>query len=266
MIRALRHRAPAVLYPACGMCVLILGWHLLTAFAIVPSFLLPAPTKVLKAIVAGAEDGTLLRHLSPTVRATVLGYLIGSAAAIALAALVAEFKLFERFVLLHLIAIQSIPKVSIAPLVFLWAGFDISGKVILVALICFFPVFANALAGFRSADSNLIDLLKAAGASRLHVFLQVKLPSAASQLLAGLEVAVAFALIGCVVMEFVGSTRGMGFLIQDASNTFDLPITFGAMIVLGGVGLLGNAVVRQLRRRIVFWERGSRQSESAPHA
>jgi NitT/TauT family transport system permease protein len=173
---------------------------------------------------------------------------------VVLAALVAEFKGFERFTLLHLIAIQSIPKVSIAPLVFLWAGFDLKGKIILVALICFFPVFANALAGFRSADANRVDLLRAAGGSRAHVFLEVKLPSAASQLFAGLEVAVAFALIGCVVMEFVGATRGMGFLIQDSSNTFDLPLTFAAVISLGLVGVLANALVRLARGRLLFWE------------
>lgn len=251
-------RAPALLYPAAGLATLLLAWHLVTSFALVPSYLLPAPLKVAAAMLASASDGTLLRHLSPTLQATVTGYAIGSLAALLLAALVAEFKMVERFVLLHLIAIQSIPKVSIAPLVFLWAGFDLQGKVILVSLICFFPIFANALAGFRSADANLIDLLRAAGASRAHVFLQVKLPSAASQLFAGLEVAVAFALIGCVVMEFVGATRGMGFLIQDSSNTFDLPMTFAAVVTLGLIGVAGNALVRLARARILFWEQGSK--------
>jgi NitT/TauT family transport system permease protein len=253
----LRHRAPTLLYPAAGLTVLLLGWYLVVAFALVPSYLLPAPANVAAAMVASARDGLLARHLSPTLQATLTGYAVGSLAAFALAALVAEFKTFERFVLLHLIAIQSIPKVSIAPLVFLWAGFDLQGKIILVALICFFPVFANALAGFRSADPNLIDLMRAAGASRAHVFLQVKLPGAASQLFAGLEVAVAFALIGCVVMEFVGATRGMGFLIQDSSNTFDLPLTFAAVVTLGLIGVSGNALIRLLRSRILFWERGA---------
>jgi NitT/TauT family transport system permease protein len=254
MIRWLKFHAPGVLYPAAGLALLLLGWHLVTAFELIPSFLLPAPARVATTMLASIEDGLLWRHLALTLQATISGYLIGSFAAVVLAALVAEFKGFERFTLLHLIAIQSIPKVSIAPLVFLWAGFDLKGKVILVALICFFPVFANALAGFRSADANRIDLLRAAGASRAHIFLEVKLPSAASQLFAGLEVAVAFALIGCVVMEFVGATRGMGFLIQDSSNTFDLPLTFAAVISLGLVGVVANALVRAVRGRLLFWE------------
>lgn len=244
----------SVLYPTVGLLVLLLVWHLLVATGVVPSFLLPAPIRVATALFESFHDGTLARHLPPTLQATVVGYFLGSFAAFTLAALIAEFKTVERFLLLHLVAIQSIPKVSIAPLVFLWAGFDIQGKYILVALICFFPVFANALAGFRAANPNLLDLLRAAGASRAHMFWQVKLPTAASQLFAGLEVAVAFALIGCVVMEFIGSTRGMGFLIQDTSNAFDLPLTFAAVVLLGLIGVAGNALVRLVRRRLLFWE------------
>lgn len=132
---------------------------------------------------------------------------------------------------------------------------------LLVGLICFFPVFANAVAGFRSIDPNLIDLMRAAGASRIHIWWHVKLPGAASPIFAGLEVSIAFALIGCVVMEFIGATRGMGFLIQDASNTFDLALSFSAVVVLGGVGLLGNALVRMARARMLFWE-GERRSDA----
>jgi NitT/TauT family transport system permease protein len=94
------------------------------------------------------------------------------------------------------------------------------------------------------------------GASRWHRFRVVTLPAAAPFLFAGLEVAVSFALIGCVVMEFIGSTRGIGFLIQDASNTFDLALSFAAVVVLGLVGLAGNLLVRWVRSRLLFWERG----------
>ncbi len=258
MSRRLASTAGAVGYPLAGLAAILAVWHLMSAGGVVPSFLLPTPGRVMQAIWQAATDGTLARHLPPTLQATLIGYGFGALAALVLAALVAEFKTAERFLLLHLIAIQSIPKVSIAPLVFLWMGFDIEGKILLVALICFFPVFANALSGFRAADPNLIDLMRAAGASRGHMFLQVKLPTAASQIFAGLEVAVAFALIGCVVMEFVGSTRGMGFVIQDTSNTFNLPLTFGAVIVLGLIGVAGNALVRLARRGVLFWEAGGR--------
>lgn len=266
MIRWLSYRLGSVGYPLLGLAVFVAAWHLLSASGTVPSYLLPSPARVGRAIVQGFGNGTFLRHLSPTLQATLIGYGLGSLGAMLLAALVAEFKTVERFLLLHLIAIQSIPKVSIAPLVFLWMGFDIEGKILLVALICFFPIFANALTGFRAADPNLIDLMRAASASRWHVFWQVKLPTAASHIFAGLEVAVAFALIGCVVMEFVGSTRGMGFIIQDSSNTYDLPLTFAAVITLGIIGVLGNTIVRIARHVVLFWEARDRSAGGRPHA
>lgn len=253
----LRRAFAALFYPLAGAAILVALWHAVVATGLVQQYLLPSPIRVANALVDGMTGGLVSRHLIATLQAAALGYLVGCAAAFLIAALVAEFKSVERFLLLHLTAIQAIPKVSIAPLVFLWMGFDVGGKVVLVALVCFFPVFANSLTGLRAADPNLLDLLRACRASRLHVFWTVKLPSAASHVFAGLEIAVAFALIGCVVMEFVGATRGMGFLIQDASNTYDLPTVFAAILSLGIVGVIGNALMRLVHRRVVFWQRGA---------
>jgi NitT/TauT family transport system permease protein len=241
-------------YPLAGMLAILLLWQAATALKWVPDYLLPAPWKVAHAIARSVADGTLAMHLQPTLMATVLGYAAGCAAALLLAALVSEFRWVERALLLHLLALQSIPKVSIAPLIFLWLGFGVGGKVLLVALICFFPVFANALAGLRAVDANLHDLMRAAGAGRWHVWWHLKLPGAMRHVFAGLEVSVAFALIGCVVMEFIGATRGMGFLIQDASSTYDLPLSFASILVLGAIGVAGNALIRALRARLLFWE------------
>ncbi|MEP6971593.1 MAG: ABC transporter permease [Betaproteobacteria bacterium] len=225
----------------------------------VPDYLLPQPLQVAAALIANIMDGTIWAQLKPTLIATAIGYLASAAIAIFFAALISESRWAERALLLPLVAVQATPKVAIAPLVFLWAGFDIGGNVVLVALICFFPIFTNALAGFRAVDPNLVDLFRAAGASRAHIWRHVKLPGSLVHLFAGLEVAVAFALIGCVVMEFISSTRGMGFLIQDASTRFDLPLSFGGLLVLGVVGLLCNAAVRLLRTRLLFWDGGHRE-------
>jgi NitT/TauT family transport system permease protein len=252
------------LYPVAALLVLLALWQAATALGWVPGFLLPPPGRVALALVDGAQTPLMQRHLLSTLQATATGWAAGSLAALTLAALIAEFRPVERFLLWPLTAIQSIPKVAVAPLVFLWAGFGLEGKAILVALICFFPVFANALVGFRAADPDLLDLLRAAGAPRWRRFLEVKLPSAAPQIFAGLEVAVAFALIGCVVMEFLGATRGMGFLIQDASNSFDLATVFAAILVLGLVGVGLNALVRLAGRWIVFWGRPAAPAGAAP--
>jgi NitT/TauT family transport system permease protein len=253
-MRRLWHHIEVIVYPLAALALLIALWHWLVVSGRVPTFLLPSPPRVVTSVAGAVTDGTLSRHLASTLQAAGAGYLIGTSVALLLAALVAEYKVVERFLLLHLIAFQSIPKVSIAPLIFLWAGFGLGGKVILVSLICFFPVFANALAGFRAADRNLVDLMRVAGASRIHLFYQVRLPGALSYIFAGLEVAVTFALIGCIVMEFIGSTAGIGFLIQETSTMYDLPLTFGVIVVIGLIGVLANGLVRALRGRLLFWE------------
>ncbi|MEO8543992.1 MAG: ABC transporter permease [Burkholderiaceae bacterium] len=254
-----RSHLAVILYPMAGVLVLLAVWHLVAVRAWVPDYLLPQPLQVAAALIANIMDGTIWAQLKPTLIATAIGYLASAAIAIFFAALISESRWAERALLLPLVAVQATPKVAIAPLVFLWAGFDIGGNVVLVALICFFPIFTNALAGFRAFDPNLVDLFRAAGASRAHIWRHVKLPGSLVHLFAGLEVAVAFALIGCVVMEFISSTRGMGFLIQDASTRFDLPLSFGGLLVLGVVGLLCNAAVRLLRTRLLFWDGGHRE-------
>jgi len=245
-------------WPLGTVLALVGVWHLLVASGLVAGYLLPSPGKVMRAIARITGDGTLVTHLTPTLTASVVGWACGGLLATALAALVAEFRWVERSLLVHLLALQAIPKVALAPLVFLWLGFDIGGKVLLVTLICFFPVFANALAGFRSVDAGLLDLMRASGAGRWHTWRHVKLPATLPALFAGLEVSVAFALIGCVVMEFVGATRGLGFVIQDASSTYDLPLSFAAIIVLGVIGTAGNALLRWARGWLLPWERAGR--------
>lgn len=253
---------PALVAVAIALSV----WQGVTATGLVPGYLLPGPGAVALALWTAIADGTLAHHLAPTLQAAAIGYVLGSLAGILLAALIAESRMAERFLIVHLLALQAVPKVAVAPLIFLWVGFDLSGNIILVALICFFPVFANALAGFRAVEPGLLDLMRIAGASRLHRFAQLRLPTAATHIFAGQEVAVTFALIGCVVMEFVGSTRGIGFLIQDASNSFDLPLTFACIVSLGVIGIAGNAAVRQLRRRLVFWQPdGAAPAAEVPH-
>lgn len=254
MTPATRNRVASVLYPLSGFGVLILLWHWVAASGKVPSFLLPAPTRVAQALYDTVVSGDIWPHLISTLQATVTGYALGAIIATALAALVAEFLTARRFLLPHLLALQSVPKVAVAPLVFLWFGFGFQGKIFLVTLICFFPVFVNALTGFRSAPEDLIHLMRASGASRWHIFCNVKLPSALSYIFSGLEIGVAFALIGCVIMEFLGARRGLGYVILDASNTFNLPLNFAAIMLLGLLGVAGNWLVRRARMRAVFWE------------
>lgn len=244
----------SILYPLITLVVLLGVWSFSISWLAIPNYILPTPTAVVVALKVGYVDGLYWPHLIYTAGATGLGYLIGCSLAFVFGALLAESETFEKFVYPYIVALQSMPKVALAPLIIVWFGFDIASKIVMVALVCFFPLFVNTAVGLRQTDPNLIDLLRVFSASRLHIFFQVKLPSAAGHIFAGLQIAVALSLIGAVVSEFVASPRGLGNLIQSAAVTLDVGIMFASLLTLGLLGIAGSQLVRFLHRKVVFWE------------
>jgi len=213
------------------------------------------PWAVAKALWFGyAEGGALWPHFFETGMETLLGFLLGSAIALIVGAAVAEFRTLERFIYPYVVALQSMPKVALAPLLIVWCGFGLLSKVVLVALICFFPMFVNVVAGLHSSRAELIDLYTAFSASRWQVFLDVKLPSALPSIFAGLQISLVLALLGAVVGEFVASQKGLGSLIQAASLNFDVPVMFACMVTLAVMGATASALMRALQRHFLFWE------------
>jgi NitT/TauT family transport system permease protein len=174
--------------------------------------------------------------------------------------LVAESRTFDQFVYPYIVALQSMPKVALAPLIIVWFGFGLESKIVIVALVCFFPVLINTIVGIRQTDKNLIDLYRAFSASRWMIFRQVKLPAAAGHIFAGLEISVVLGLIGAVVAEFIASQRGLGNVIQAASVNMDVATMFAALISLALLGICGSQIVRYMHRTIVFWDRPTNTS------
>jgi len=239
----------------CAIAFVVALWATMKYVAGLPTHILPAPGAALRALAEGLLGGAFWPHVATTLGAAAIGYGIGATAAVALAALLTLSKTAERFLYLHIVAFQSIPKIALAPLIFIWAGFGLSSSITLVALACFYPVFVNALIGFRAVDPNLIDLYTAFGSRKLRIFTAVRLPAAAGQIMTGLEVSIVFALIAAVVMEFVSSRAGLGYLIQDASTTLDTATAFAVLLLLSVAGIAAAALVRMVKRRVVFWER-----------
>ncbi|WP_298722307.1 ABC transporter permease [uncultured Ferrovibrio sp.] len=250
-------------YPLVSFATVILLWEVAIRIFNVPNYILPNIGQVLESLQTGYIDGSYWPHLSFTLTATVTGYLSGAVVALVLGAVLAEIPIVERFVFPLVIAIQSMPKVALAPLVIVWFGFGIESKIVMVALICFFPIFVNVIVGLRSVDPNLVDMMRICGASRLDILREVKLPHAASPIFAGLQIAVVMGLIGAVVGEFIASTEGLGFLIQTGSNALDLGTVFAGLISLAVIGVCGTQLLRFLHTRIVFWDRKSFGSVAA---
>lgn len=252
----MKERVISVLLPLVSLALVLVAWDRAVVLLEVPTYLLPRPLDVGVAIWRGyVVEGSYWPHLATTLYEMVVGYAIGCTVALAAGAIVAESRWVERALMPLVVAVQSVPKVALAPLLIVWFGFGVSSKMVLVALICFFPVFINAFYGFRSANPDLLRLYRAFGSSRLHVFRHVKLPSAAGSIFAGLQIAVVLALIGAIVGEFVSSKQGLGYLIQSSTLSFDVATMFASVVSLAVIGITASGIVRFVQARLVFWER-----------
>lgn len=257
--RKLLERASGLLAGSAGrlgpIALLILIWYGIVLVLDLPSRLMPGPAEVAQRIYVGLfVDADLWLHLWLTFKSTIAGFVAGSVLAIALGSLLAMNRKLELLVYPLVVLIQAVPKVAIAPLVLLWLGFDARSTITLVALICFFPAFVGAFVGVRSTPAVLLDLFRTLKASVFKTYLHCNLPNAAGSIIAGLQVGWGFALVGCVVMEFIMGMGGAGFLIDNSANALDTVTAVAAMVLLGLLGYIGGGVLSAARKRIVFWE------------
>jgi NitT/TauT family transport system permease protein len=228
----------------------------------VPGFILPPPSQVGLALYRGAVSGIYLQHLWITLAETLLGFALGSAVAFVLGTGLAASRTVEYFLYPYIVMFQSMPKVALAPLVVVWFGLGLTSKVVSAALIAFFPLLVNTVVGLRSADEDRVDLMRSLGASQMQIFRMLRLPSALPFIMAGLEVAIVFALVGSIVAEFVGAEAGLGMLIQSRNFSMDVAGEFAILFILAVIGLLLNAALVFVRRRVLFWD-ASQKAASA---
>lgn len=262
----MRSRIESIVFPMITFVAVIVVWLLYLRLFDVPDYILPEPASVLHSMINAYVEGFIWPHLAFTVQSTVVGYVLGCGLGFLLGALVAESAIFEKFMYPYVILLQSMPKVALAPLIIVWFGFGIESKIVMVVLICFFPVFVNTMVGIRQADPDLIDVFRACSASRARIFFHVKLPAAGGTIFAGLQIAVVLGLIGAIVAEFIASKEGLGTLLQSAATDLDTALMLATVFTLAIMGLIGNMIVRFLHRRIIFWEAQSQQTTNTEAA
>jgi NitT/TauT family transport system permease protein len=248
-------RISSFLYPAITFVLLIAIWQLSIDVLHVPDYILPRPMMVLQSLKIGYIDGEFWPHFMFTLRSTVSGYLIGCGCAIVVGAILAESPTFEKFVYPDVIALQSMPKVALAPLIIVWFGYGFASKLVMVALICFFPLFVNTVVGIRQTNPALVNMMKAFSAPSWYIFVRVKLFAAAGHIFAGLQISIVLSLIGAVVAEFVASSEGLGWLIQASLANFNTAQMFAALLSLVFIGVVGTRVIQSLHSRLIFWDR-----------
>ena len=235
-------------------------WELLVRMFHVPRYILPAPSLVAMAFYRGVASMVYVDNLWITLLETLLGFALGTALAFLLGTMVALSRRFEYYLYPFIVMFQALPKVALAPLIVVWFGLGLSSKVVNAALIAFFPLMVNTILGLRSADEDRINLMRSLDASETQIFWMLRLPGALPFIMAGVEVAMIFALIGAIVAEFVGAQSGLGVLIQSLNYSADIAGVFSVLLILSVLGLVLNQVIVLVRRRVLFWDPSEKRS------
>ena len=233
----------------------LLAWQVLVALRNYPSFILPAPLAVGMRFVQALRDGSLLRHTAVTLAEVLSGLALGVGVATLLGYLLARSLPLERLLSPYIIASQAIPVVAIAPLLVIWFGPGMFSKVLICALIVFFPVLINTVVGVRSVPADLRDLLRSLRATRWQTLRLLEAPAALPVFLGGLRVGATLAVIGAVVGEFVGAKSGLGFLINVGRGLYDTALVFVAVFTLVALALALYGLVAWLESRLLAWQR-----------
>jgi NitT/TauT family transport system permease protein len=242
-----------------SLFIAVLLWWIISRTAGLPAFILPSPGDVAVRFWQALTDGSLLMHMLATLVEILLGLLTGTSAAVMLGYAIAKSRLFERLVAPYLVATQAVPVVATAPLLVIWFGPGMFSKVLICALIVFFPVLVNTVLGIRAVPRPLYDLMGSLRAGRAQVLRYLELPAALPVLLGGLRIGATLSVIGAVVGELVGSNQGLGFLINVARGQYDTALVFVAVFTLIALALGLYGIVSYLEKRLLNWQENSKQ-------
>ncbi len=237
---------------AAALALVLLGlWELLVRQWGLSALVLPAPSAIGASLWTGLATGYFWPHIWATLQALLLGLAAGSAIGLLAGMALAESELLERVLKPYVVVSQVVPKLALAPLFVLWFGFGMLPTVLITALICFFPLMENTLTGLRQVDAQRLQLFRMLGATRLQTLLRLKLPTGLPAILAGLRVAVVLALVGAVVAEFMGASRGLGAVVIAAQGMMDTTLMFAALVLIAAMGLLLYQACLVLERRLL---------------
>jgi NitT/TauT family transport system permease protein len=242
------------------LVTLLAGWWLASHVLGTPAYILPPPEDVLQALIGGLSRSPLDKagywyHAGITVWEAVLGFAIGSALGAFLGLVLSHWPILGRSWYPYIVGFQSLPKVALAPLMVVWFGFGLEGKVFITAIITFFPVLVNMMAGYQAVEPERIELARSCNATELHLLTKIIIPSCLPFLFAGLGVASVLSILGAVVGEFVGARAGLGMLLMQYNQAMEIAPMFAVILLLALIGFLMNHAVSLVERHYCFWAR-----------
>jgi len=240
-----------ILEPALWFVGLLLLWEGLVRAIEVPAFILPAPSQFLFRIVE--EHDRLLLHGLLTTKMILYGFVAGALPGILLGYLIARFRFCEKLLYPLVVFIQGLPKITLAPLMLVWFGFTDFPKILLTGLITFFPVMVDSVAGFKSIDPRQYYLSRTTGASWWQTFRYFELPSAAPSIFSGLKITIVVAVTVVIVVEWLNSNNGLGYLVLRAMDSSDTSLIFATLVVGSTIGVLLSYAIILCERLLLPW-------------
>ncbi len=239
--------------PALWFAGLLILWEVLVWAFQVQSFILPAPSEFLLRIYEDSDR--FLLHGMITTKLVVIGFFAGAIPGIVFGYLIASFRTCERLLYPLVVFIQGLPKITLAPLLLVWFGFSEFPKILLTSLITFFPILVDSVAGFKSVDYRHYYLSRSAGASWWQSFWLLQIPSAAPNIFSGFKITIVIAVTVVVVVEWLNSKNGLGYIVLRAMDGHDTSLIFATLVVASTIGVLLNYVVIVLENLLLPWRR-----------
>ena len=244
------------------LLALIALWWLTTHVLGTPAYILPPPEDVFRATVGGLkrfpwDKGSYWYHAGVTIWEALSGFALGSAFGAIIGLALSHWPIMGKSWYPYIVGFQSLPKVALAPLMVVWFGFGLEGKIFITAVITFFPVLVNVMAGYQAVEPERIELARSCNASELHILTKIIIPSCLPFLFAGLGVASVLSVLGAVVGEFVGATAGLGILLMQYNQAMETSPMFAVILLLAVIGFLMNYAVSLVERRFCFWAQRS---------
>lgn len=240
------------LWSAAAIVILLLLWQIVSVAGWVPNYMLPSPVDVVKAFIS--EFPLLMENARVTLAEAFLGLASGVALGFIMAVLMDRFgRLYQAFYPLIVIT-QTIPTVAIAPLLVLWFGYEMLPKVILIVIVTFFPITVGLLNGFKSADKDMMNLMRSMGAGNLQIFRYIKLPGAMSYFFASLRISASYAVVGAVISEWLGGFNGLGVYMTRVKKAFSFDKMFAVIFLISAISLLLMKLVDLIQKKCMPWE------------
>jgi NitT/TauT family transport system permease protein len=249
MARPMKRLAAALI----SLAAFLVAWKVLTVVTATPDYILPAPEVVGARALRAIGSGLLWQHTAVTLSEILLGFAVGATSAVAVGVALGKSLVVERVLSPYIVAAQSVPILALAPLLDIWFGGGLLARVLICALIVFFPIAIATMVGIRSADPLLAEMLRSLGASPGQLTTRLEIPSALPVIFGGLRVGVTLAVIGAVVAEWAGASSGLGVLINIANQgLFDTPLMFVALATLAVIGIAFHSLVVVAEHRLVL--------------